>query len=102
MSFIPYVENRKELFRACNCGEQHDIKIIRGMFHYAEDNHTADIATGEALIGGEGISMLAGFEKIFLPDSRPVVSGAEFFAIQLLVGITSVTLVYEIEFEEIG
>lgn len=68
----------------------------------AEDNHSADITTGEILLGREGISLLAGFEKIFLPDSRPVVPGAGFFAIQLKDAVTSVTLVYEIEFEEIG
>ncbi len=68
----------------------------------AEDNHTVDIATGEIILGREGISMLAGFEKIFLPQSRPVVPGGGFFAIQLLIAIASVTLDYEIEFEEIG
>ena len=68
----------------------------------AEDNHTADISTGEILLGREGISLLAGFEKIFLPSSRPVVPGAGFFALQLKDTISSVTLVYEIEFEEIG
>ena len=68
----------------------------------AEDDHSADISVGESIKGREGISLLAGFEKIFLPDSRPVVPGAGFFAIQLLTAITSVTLVYEVEFEEIG
>lgn len=68
----------------------------------AEDNHTADIATGEIVLGREGISLLAGFEKIFLPGSRPVVPGAGFFALQLDTAITSVSLVYEIEFDEIG
>lgn len=68
----------------------------------AEDNHTVDIATGEIILGREGISLLAGFEKIFLPDSRPVVPGGDFFAIQLQAAVTSVTLVYEVEFQEIG
>ncbi len=68
----------------------------------AEDNHSTDISTGEVIKGREGISLLAGFEKIFLPDSRPVVPGAGFFGLQLRDAITSVTLVYEIEFEEIG
>ncbi len=68
----------------------------------AEDDHSADISTGEVLLGQEGISLLAGFEKIFLPDSRPVVPGAGFFAIQNQATVTSVTLVYEVEFEEIG
>lgn len=68
----------------------------------AEDNHSADIATGEIILGREGISLLAGFEKIFLPDSRIVVPGAGFFGLQLQAAITSVTLVYEVEFEEEG
>ena len=68
----------------------------------AEDDHSSDISTGEVLLGQEGISLLAGFEKIFLPDSRPVVPGAGFFAIQNQGTITAVTLVYEVEFEEIG
>ena len=68
----------------------------------AKDNHTSDIGTGEVIMGQEGISLLAGMEKIFLPGSRPVVPGARFFAINLDSAITSVTLVYEIEFDEIG
>jgi hypothetical protein len=68
----------------------------------AEDNHSTDIATGEVIKGREGISLLAGFEKIFLPTSRPVVPGGSFFGLQLKDAIASVTLVYEIEFEEIG
>ena len=68
----------------------------------AEDNHTADIATGEVLLGREGISMLAGFEKIFLPESRIVIPGAGFFGMHIRIAITSVTIVYEVEFEEIG
>ncbi len=68
----------------------------------AEDDHSSDISTGEAIKGREGISVLAGFEKIFLPNSQLVVPGAGFFAIQLKDAITAVTLVYEVEFEEIG
>ncbi len=68
----------------------------------AEDDHSANIATGEVILGREGISMLAGFEKIFLPDSRPLIPGAGFFGLQLDVAIASVTLVYEVEFEETG
>lgn len=68
----------------------------------AEDNHTVDIATGEIILGREGISTLAGFEKIFLPESRPVIPGAGFFALNLDAAITSATLVYECEFEELG
>ncbi len=68
----------------------------------AKDDHSADLSVGESILGREGISMLAGFEKIFLPDSRPVVTGAEFFGLNSVGAISSVTLEYEIEFEEIG
>ena len=39
MEFQPYIENKKESFRKCNCGKDHDIKIIHGRFHYSEENH---------------------------------------------------------------
>jgi hypothetical protein len=68
----------------------------------AEDDHSVDITTGEQVLGAEGISLLAGFEKIFLPRSRPIIRGGEFFALQVKIAIASVQLVYEIEFEEIG
>jgi len=68
----------------------------------AEDNHSADIATGEVVLGREGISLLAGYQKIFTPEERPVIPGAGFFGFNLDSAITSVTLAYEIVFEEIG
>ena len=68
----------------------------------AEDNHTVDISTGEIVLGREGISLLAGYQKIFLPEERPVVPGAGFFGFNLDSVITSVTIVYECVFEEIG
>lgn len=68
----------------------------------AEDNHTSDISSGEVLKGREGISLLAGFEKIYTPSARLLVPGGLFFAIQLRDAIASVTLVYEIELSEEG
>lgn len=41
MTFKPYIESRKETFRPCNCGREHDMKIIRGIFHYAGESSTA-------------------------------------------------------------
>ncbi|MCP4628953.1 MAG: hypothetical protein GY850_36415 [bacterium] len=41
MEFEPYIENRSELFRKCNCGEDHDIKIIQGLFYYSEQDYVA-------------------------------------------------------------
>lgn len=68
----------------------------------AEDNHSVDITTGEIFLGREGASLLAGYHKVFLPEERPVVPGAGFFALNVAAAITSVTLVYEVVFEEIG
>ena len=68
----------------------------------ALDDHSVDITTGEIVLGREGISLLAGYHKVFLPEERPIVPGAGFFALNLDAAITSVTLVYEIVFEEIG
>jgi hypothetical protein len=68
----------------------------------AEDDHSADISTGEIILGREGISTLAGFEKIFLPEARPIIPGGGFFAINCDTAITSATIQYEIEFIEKG
>ena len=68
----------------------------------AEDNHTVDIVTGEIVLGREGISLLAGYQKIFTPEERPIIPGAGFFGFNLDSAITSVTLAYELVFEEIG
>jgi len=68
----------------------------------AEDNHTVDITTGEIILGREGISVLAGYQKIFTPEERPIVPGAGFFAFNVDTALTAVTIVYEVVFEEIG
>jgi len=68
----------------------------------AEDNHTVDITTGAVILGREGASVLAGYHKVFLPEERPIVPGAGFFALNVTAAITSATLVYEVVFEEIG
>jgi len=39
MSFEPSIENRKESYRPCDCGRDHDMKIIRGIFNYAESSN---------------------------------------------------------------
>ena len=68
----------------------------------AEDNHTVDLATGEIVLGREGISLLAGYQRIFTPEERPVVPGGGFFGFNLDSAIASVTIAYECVFEEIG
>jgi len=39
MNFKPYLENRNSKYRPCNCGRDHNMKIIRGRFHYSENSH---------------------------------------------------------------
>ena len=36
MEFNPYIENRHETTRKCNCGEDHFVKLVRGILHYDE------------------------------------------------------------------
>jgi len=40
MEFTPYLENRRESSRLCQCGCQHALKLIQGVFHYAEGAHS--------------------------------------------------------------
>lgn len=68
----------------------------------AEDNHTSDITAGEVILLREGISLLAGFQKIWTPEMRPIIPGGDYFGLNVEAGITSVTLAYTVEFEEIG
>ena len=39
MVFQSFIENRSETSRKCNCSEDHEIKIINGIFHYSGENH---------------------------------------------------------------
>jgi hypothetical protein len=39
MTVVPRIESRSERSRPCNCGRDHPVTIIRGMFHYAGDHH---------------------------------------------------------------
>lgn len=66
----------------------------------AEDNHTADISTGEIFLWREGISTLAGFHKIWTPETRPKIPGGGFFGVNVEAAVTAVTLVYSVTFEE--
>lgn len=68
----------------------------------AVDNHTVDISTGAVILGREGISLLAGYQKIFIPEERPIISGSSFFGFNLASAISEVDISYECVFEEIG
>lgn len=41
MSFNQHIESRKEYSRLCDCGVDHDVKLIQGLFHYVESSHVA-------------------------------------------------------------
>ncbi len=67
-----------------------------------KDNHTVDLATGEEILYRKGISLLAGYDKIWTPMTRPEIRGGEFWAVMIAIAIASVDINYEIELEEIG
>lgn len=67
-----------------------------------KDNHTVDLVSGIELLYRKGISLLAGYDKIWTPAARPVIRGGEFFAIKIAIAVASVDINYEIEFEELG
>jgi len=66
-----------------------------------EANSVAASST-ETPIWGEGISLLAGFQKIWTPGPMPVLAPSEIFVVKTLDTISAVDLVYALEFEEIG
>lgn len=67
-----------------------------------KDNHTVDLVTGEVIKYRKGISLLAGFDKIWTPKARPEIRGGEFWAVMIAIAIASVDINYEVEFEEVG
>jgi hypothetical protein len=66
-----------------------------------EEGNTTD-STGNTVLNNWGFSTLAGFDKIWTPEMRPVISPSA--ALVLLTGeaLSSVTLEWSLEFEEIG
>ena len=50
----------------------------------------------------EGISMLAGFNKIWTPEMRPIIPISGRIVVKTIAAVSSVTIVYTVEFEEIG
>lgn len=67
-----------------------------------KDNHTVDLSAGEVIKYRKGISLLAGYDKIWTPRMRPEIRGGEFWAVKIAIAISSVNINYEIEFEEVG
>ena len=67
-----------------------------------EEASTVDASGTETILISRGISLLAGFSKIWLPEIRPVISPSARIVVKTIGDITSVTLHWELEFEEIG
>ena len=62
---------------------------------------TTDASGAEDELWREGISILAGFHKIYQPDSRPAIAPSARIVVKFIGDITSMTLIVSIEFEEI-
>lgn len=62
---------------------------------------TVDASGTEDELWRSGISTLAGYHKIYQPDSRPAIAPLARIVVKFIGNITSVTLIVSIEFEEI-
>ena len=67
-----------------------------------EEGSTADASGTEAELYSEGISLLAGFQKIWTPDMRPIIPPSGRIVVKTITAVASVTINYVVEFEEIG
>ena len=66
-----------------------------------EEANTTD-STGNTVLYNWGWSALAGFDKIWTPETRPVISPSGALVLSTGDALTSVTLEWMLEFEEIG
>ena len=66
-----------------------------------EEGNTTD-STGNTVLHNWSFSTLAGFEKIWTPETRPVLSPSGAVVLSTGDDLTSLTLEWGIEFEEIG
>jgi len=66
-----------------------------------EEGNTTD-SSGNTVLYNWGISLLAGFEKIWTPELRPVISPSGAIVLTTGDAVSEVTLEWGIEFEEIG
>ncbi len=67
-----------------------------------EEANTTDASGTETELYSEGISLLAGFQKIWTPEMRPVIPPSGRIVVKTIVAVASITLNYVIEFEEVG
>lgn len=61
---------------------------------------TVNASGAEDELWREGISTLAGFHKIYQPDSRPGIAPSARIVVKFIGDITSITMIVSIEFEE--
>ena len=62
---------------------------------------TTDASSTQTRLLSEGISLLAGFQKIWTPSARPVIPPSGRIVVSFTLDISSVTLKVTAEFEEI-
>jgi hypothetical protein len=67
----------------------------------AETFNTTDASGTENILLREGISTLAGFHKIWMPDSRPAIPPSGRVVVSFVGDVTSTTMIVFAEFEEI-
>lgn len=63
---------------------------------------TVDASGTETNSWAEGMSILAGFNKIWTPEMRPKLSPSERFVVNIVDALTSQVVIFCIEFEEEG
>jgi len=63
---------------------------------------TTDASGAETEIYGEGVSLLAGFHKVWTPEMRPTIPPSGRLVVSTNSTVSSVTLVYTLEFVEFG
>ena len=61
-----------------------------------------DASSTQTRLYSEGISMLAGFQKIWTPEMRPIIPPSGILVVKFTADITSITMKVTVEFEEIG
>ena len=64
--------------------------------------NTTDASSTQTKLYSEGISMLAGFQKIWTPEMRPIIPPSGIVVVKFTADITSITMKVTVEFEEIG
>ena len=63
---------------------------------------TVDASGTETNDWAEGMSTLAGFLRVYTPETRPRLSPSERIVVNIVDSVTSQDLIFTVEFEEVG